>query len=430
MADSHHHRRGHRADELERWAKGLTEQYRQMLSRNRMSELSRRSSQRRATSPHAPSHHYHSMAPPYAREEPIFQDQPPPSYSSLKNLPMIPSPPTDARSIRFRNQLLSLSATPLSWENPGLLDEALRTVPIDRIQTEAEEESMILQAEAESLGKKPEWGYQDCAIKSLMKWFKQSFFTWVNNPQCEVCFCPTITVGITAATDDEAARGATRVELYRCSQPECGAFARFPRYSDAFVLLQTRRGRVGEWVSCFGMLCRAMNARVRWVWNSEDHVWLEIYSEHAKRWVHADVCEGVWDRPRLYAEGWRRKLGYCIAFSADGAMDVTRRYCRNPAKYGKERTRTPEPCFLHILNEIRSIRRRDMPKQDKFRLEGEDIRERKELQAYVVMAIAAEICKIMSRDDPDAQKAEEARRDGETQYVREPQNNRRDQNGR
>ena len=301
MADAHRPRRGHsRADDVERWAKDLTEQYRQLLSRNRMTELSRRSSQRRTTSP---SHHYHSLAPPYAREEPILHDPPPPSYSSLRNLPMVPSPPTDARSIRFRNMLLSLSATPLSWENPGLLDEALRTVPIDRIQTEAEEESMILQAEAESLGKKPEWGYQDCAIKALMKWFKHSFFTWVNNPQCDVCYCPTISVGTTAATDDEAARGATRVELYRCSQPECGAFARFPRYSDAFVLLQTRRGRVGEWVSCFGMLCRAMNARVRWVWNSEDHVWLEVYSAHAKRWVHADVCEGVWDRPRLYAEG-------------------------------------------------------------------------------------------------------------------------------
>ena len=288
---------------MERWAKDLTEQYRQLLSRNRMTELSRRSSQRRTTSPPAHSHRYHSVAPPYAREEPILSDQPPPSYSSLRNLPMVPSPPTDTRSIRFRNMLLSLSATPLSWENPGLLDEALRMVPIDRIQTEAEEESMILQAEAESLGKKPEWGYQDCAIKALMKWFKHSFFTWVNNPQCDFCFSPTISVGTTATTDDEAARGASRVELYRCSQPECGQFARFPRYSDAFVLLQTRRGRVGEWVNCFGMLCRAMNARVRFVWNSEDHNWLEVYSEHAKRWVHIDVCEGVWDLPRLYAEG-------------------------------------------------------------------------------------------------------------------------------
>lgn len=127
-------------------------------------------------------------------------------------------------------------------------------------------------------------------------------------------------------------------------------------------------------------------------------------------------------------------------------MDVTRRYCRNPAKYAGDRARTPEPCLLYILNEIRSIRRRDLSKQDKFRLEGEDIREQKELQANVVMAIAAEVCKLMPGatgegrrfPDPDAQKAEDARQDGETQYVlapgqdsrQSPHNPRRDQEGR
>lgn len=81
-------------------------------------------------------------------------------------------------------------------------------------------------------------------------------------------------------------------------------------------------------------------------------------------------------------------MAYCIAFSHDGATDVTRRYVRNTRTHALPRERCPEEVLIYILNEIRGKRRDRLNPEDIKRLEKEDRAEERELQLYVMQTVA------------------------------------------
>lgn len=288
---------------------------------------------------------------------------------------------------RVEDVLFTLSNVPKKWESPALLDRALGKIDLNAIYSAAAKESALFATLSRSTGHetKHEWGHQDCVIRALSRYFRSSFFTKIDNPVCRVCQSklPTSFRGRVEPNSEDQAGGAQVVELYQCSEALCQAYTRFPRYLDAWTLLRTRRGRAGEISNCFGMLCSALGSRVRLVWNSEDGAWTEVYSGHQERWVHVDACEGAWDYPLLYAETLGKRMSYCVAFSSDGAVDVTSRYVRSP-RHALARTGCPEPELRRIIRDIKIMRREDMSSKDLLQLQTEEVQEAKELQSYIV----------------------------------------------
>lgn len=179
-----------------------------------------------------------------------------------------------------------------------------------------------------------EYEGDDLLIKRLTLYFKQEVMAWCNQPSCSNPNCTgnddgkqMESVGTRGPETDEEIHGhASRVELYNCKL--CNINTTFPRYNSPRTLFQTRRGRCGEFANLFGLYCRSLGFDTRYILDFTDHVWTEIYSNRQRRWIHADACEGIIDRPNMYEQGWGKSLNYCIGATCDSVVDVTRRYTR------------------------------------------------------------------------------------------------------
>ncbi|KAL7055289.1 hypothetical protein AAHC03_024372 [Spirometra sp. Aus1] len=229
-------------------------------------------------------------------------------------------------------------------------------------------EAELLTEAAQSAGCSPEAVTPVDYLTQLLRWFKEDFFSWVNELECSTCSAKmSMSAGV--PTPEERRSGdAERVEVYTCPQGSTHAQRRFPRYNDPCKLLETRQGRCGEWANCFALILASLRKPssqadgcskeevpwfpgVRFVVDFTDHVWCEVWLEEPTtvaegtvaptgRWVHVDVCEGLIDAPLVYEAGWHKKLSYIFALTlppytapsevAIDTQDVTWRYTTDP----------------------------------------------------------------------------------------------------
>ena len=115
--------------------------------------------------------------------------------------------------------------------------------------------------------------------------------------------------------------------VYGCKSCPADTITTFPRYNSARKLLQTRRGRCGEYANLFGLYCRAVGFETRYILDLTDHVWIECLVD-GDTWVMADSCEGLIDKAAMYEDGWGKKLSYQLGVTIDSVMDVSPRYTR------------------------------------------------------------------------------------------------------
>lgn len=282
--------------------------------------------------------------------------------SSQPVTPVQPQPPSLESSMSFLVTLQSNFQHVILYENSELQHKARSHIPHQQLSSAADKKlKEVKEADPEcKLGK------EDFVVLELLRWFKQDFFSWVDCLPCSHCGGQTHNAGSLSPSTDDLRWGAQRVENHFCQK--CQLSTRFPRYNHPEKLLESRRGRCGEWANCFTLCCRAMGLEARYIWDSTDHVWTEIYSPSQRRWLHCDSCENVCDKPLLYEVGWGKKLSYIVAFSRDQVVDVTWRYsCKHPEVLSR-RTKVQEAWLVHNINSLNNTRQQTLNPQRKKEL--------------------------------------------------------------
>ncbi|XP_046482236.1 peptide-N(4)-(N-acetyl-beta-glucosaminyl)asparagine amidase [Neodiprion pinetum] len=260
-----------------------------------------------------------------------------------------------AQEEKFFQQIRGQFQEVLKYENTELQNKARALIPLSELQINAMEKMRLIQRGVKSTRDNKQLediSIEDLVFVEVLAWFKEKFFNWVDSPECNKCSGKCSFQKVIPARGP----GVSRIEIHRCTT--CANTVEFPRYSDPALLLYTRKGRCGEWANAFALICRSLNYDTRLVWDYTDHVWVEVWSVAANRWIHADPCENVLDRPLMYEKGWGKKLSYILAFSKDEMQDVTWRYTSDQKAVLKRRKLCSESNLVSIITSLSENRRR------------------------------------------------------------------------
>ena len=110
----------------------------------------------------------------------------------------------------------------------------------------------------------------------------------------------------------------------------------------------------------------------------------QYWSPALKRWVHLDSCECARDQHLLYDKGWGKKQSYILAFSIEGAQDVTKAYVQNWETTIQRRQRISESKLEWLLDEVTSRRRAHLDPKVIVRLQEDDKTQRLFLEGKLV----------------------------------------------
>jgi thiol-disulfide isomerase/thioredoxin len=230
---------------------------------------------------------------------------------------------------RFRRRIETSILSVKAWdEDLSLLAECRALLPWDDLRDcdDANDTNLGPYSQSED----SELASSDARLlQRLARYFKDSM-TWVNAPACGTCGQHNKMEGRGGRgpnTAEEHQGQADRVEVYQCTNSTCGNLETvFPRYNSVRKLLETRKGRCGEYANLFGLVCRAAGFTTRYISDFTDHVWIECKVDG--HWIMADACEGVINEPSMYEKGWGKKLNYILGIGLDHVVDVTGTYTR------------------------------------------------------------------------------------------------------